>query len=416
MFEFAAIVLLMHLFQTTLLPASLFGLLESVTHALSPLLIRWLLSSTAHPSRWTVCVSVLSLHVSIIACSLVFHYSIISTSVLSSLHMHWVVLPAILVLGMSAKLALDMTQSAVHAISLSSTYGPSALQRVEVCVSLLSPLFFGAVSTYNKPDVAVLVCVGWSAVGAVLTVGVGCGSGVRQKRVGEGIASSSAGELSGEDSKEKAGSRKTKAAVQVVVVQSSSHTPDDQHGHIASPTAAALPSSTSAHSTGCFSSIVSLFHHPHFLPALSYAFLSLSILSFSVDMIAFLSTASVSDFALGAGRSLSTLLSLLPPLFIDRLTRRLSLPLTGVISVWLQCVLLTPIVVIFLLTDRQAVQSFVIPLYLCLCCGTMSQSAFAAIQSPLVLRNNQSNGLAPPHSHPLGHLRVVPSHHRVLQP
>ena len=389
MFEFAAIVLLMHLFTETLLPASLFGLLESVTHALSPLLIRWLLSSTAQPSRWTLCVSVLSLHVSILACSLVFHYSLTS-AVLNSLHMHWVMLLVILLLGMAAKLALDLTQSAVYALSISATDGLKSLQPVEVCVSLLSPLFFGAVSTYNEPDVAVLVVVGWSAMGAVLTLGVGCGSGVRRKRVGEGGATSSGGESSGEDSKAHGGARKHKAAVQVVL-HSSSHTPDDQHGHIASPTASSLPPSASATTHGCLGSILSLLYHPQFLPALAYAFLSLSILSFSVDMIAFLSTANVSDFALGAGRSLSTLLSLLPPLFIDRLTRRLSLPLTGVISVWLQCVLLSPIVVIFLMTDRHAVQSFVLPLYLCLCCGTLSQSAFAAIQSPLVLRNPQHN-------------------------
>ena len=400
MFQFAAIVMLMHLFEDTLLPASLFGLVESISHALSPLLIRSLLSSTAPPSRWVLCCSQLSLHVSIVACSLVFHYSLTS-SVLSSRHMHWVVLIVILLLGMSAKLAQDITQSAVHALSASVTHGSHALKPVEVSMSLLSPMFFGAVSTYNQPDVAVLVCVGWSAVGGMLTLGVGCGSSsrVRRKRVGEGGTSGSGGDggggsgSSGEDSSKGNGSggkRKHKVGLQVVV-HSSPHTPDDQHGHIASPTASSLPSSTSA-STGCCGPILSLFHHPQFLPALSYAFLSLSILSFSVDMIAFLSTANVSDFALGAGRSLSTLLALLPPLFIDRLTRRLSLPLTGVISVWLQCVLLSPIVVIFMLTDRHAVKSFVVPLYVCLCFGTLSQSAFTAIESPLVIRHNINNG------------------------
>ena len=395
MFEFAAIVLLMHLFKNTLLPASLFGLLESVTHALSPLLIRWLLSSNAQPSRWTLCASVLSLHVSIIACSLVFHYSLTPSSIINSRQMHWEMLLVILVLGMSAKLALDLTQSAVYALAASVIGGSTALQPVEVCVSLLSPLFFGAVSTYNEPDVAVLVVVGWSAVGAVLTMAVGCGSGVKRQQVGESGTVSGGGGSSGDDSKVKVGARKHKTALQVMV--HSSHTPDDQHGHIASPTASSLPSSTSASTGGCFSSIASVFYHPQFLPALSFALLSLSILSFSVDMIAFLSSADVSDFALGAGRSLSTFLSLLPPLFIDRLTRRLSLPLTGVVSVWMQCVLLSPIVVIFVVTDRHAVRSFVLPLYLCLCCGTLSQSAFAAIQSPLVLRtsnNNASNNLA----------------------
>ena len=422
MFEFAAIVLLMHLFRDTLLPASLFGLLESITHALSPLLIRWVMASpgapTAQPGRWLLGVSVLSLHVAIIACALVFHYSLTAT-ILQTTHAHYTLLIAILLLGMAAKLALDLTKSAVHSLSAASHASQAAaVQRIEVCCALLAPLVFGAVSTYNEPDVAVLVCVGWSAVGGGLTLAVGCccgsggggggggGGGVRRKRVSEGGGDGVGIGGSSEVSEVSFGSKKKHNKPTVKIVVHTSHTPDDHH--IASPTATSLPTTTStppSHGGAggwLGSTLSSLFYHPHFLPALSYAFLSLSILSFSVDMIAFLSTAAVSDFALGAGRSVQALLALVPPLFIDRLTRRLSLPVTGVLVVWLQCVLLSPIVVIFVLTDRHSVQSFVLPLYLCLCCGSLSQSAFTAIESPLVLRNS-----APSHSHSSLALRIL---------
>ena len=348
MFEFSAIVLIMHMFNTTLLPASLFGLSESVVNAFAPLiaraaLVRWRGRAVL---AWATTVQ----HVCIVCASVVFHFSF---TVYAGTEVVWGLLWPLLALGMLAKLGLCVARSAMadmgeHALAMS---------RMELGVSLITPVLFGAVSTYQEPDVATLVVGGWSL--AVLPLGL------------------IAGCLKGEEPEGDV------RPVKEVVVQSV-HTPDvDHHGHVSSPP----PSSAPPPSSLC----LAVFHHPAFLPSLSYALLALSILAFSVDMIAYLSSLGVSDFTLGCGRALTTLIAAVPPLFIDVALRRLGSDYTGLIAVWLQVLLLAPIPVIFTLTDRKGAGQFLTPLFICLCFSSLSLSCFRCIESPLAPRSGPSS-------------------------
>ena len=121
-------------------------------------------------------------------------------------------------------------------------------------------------------------------------------------------------------------------------------------------------------------------------------------LAFSVDMIAYLSSLGVSDFTLGCGRALTTLIAALPPLCIDTAIRRFGADYTGLIAVWLQVLLLGPIPVIFALTDHDNKGQFLTPLYVCLCFSSLSLSAFRYIETPLT--PHHTTLAPPPHHHP----------------
>ena len=130
-------------------------------------------------------------------------------------------------------------------------------------------------------------------------------------------------------------------------------------GRIAEPHTSRFVSLRSFSSIFPWSAITTYVRHQAFLPSFAYAFLHLTVLSFSGRMIAYLLAEDYGAFNVGAARSISTIAELSATWIAPRITRKLGVVGCGVFSISWQTACLTGGVACFLFAGSMALNGLI---------------------------------------------------------
>ena len=284
MWEFSSVVFMLNLFPNTLLPPSLFGLLETIAGILGSSAIGRFIDSSDRLTA--VRTSIVVQNTAICGASILYYFALINNWATDTL---WGVFSALVVCACFAKWASSLNKISIHKDwCVVICAGDSILQaklnanmrRVDLVCSIVAPLVVGVLATASTSAIACLFIAGWSSVSLFVEYFI-------SNRVYFKIPQLAAKK-----------SKNPKKSANVEVPNKTVHTHaqniDGAHAQEHADNVDGPPPS-----------IVSILRayvaHPVFLASLAYCFLYVSVLSFGGIMIAFLKANGLNDAWLAVG-------------------------------------------------------------------------------------------------------------------
>jgi solute carrier family 40 (iron-regulated transporter), member 1 len=344
MWEFSSVVFLLNLFPDTLLPPSLFGLIETIAGILGSSSIGAFIDRS---NRLTaVRASIVGQNITIFGASILYYFALVSDWGTGTL---WGVFAALATCACFAKWSSSLNKISIHKDwVVVMCGGDSALQskvnanmrRVDLFCSILSPLAIGVIATTSSAAIACLFIAGWSFVSLFVEFYL---SAWVYKKI-------------------------PKMAIKVSKQVNAEEKADDR-----APVAPTTISSV----------LRTYIAHPVFLASLGYCFLYVSVLNFGGIMVAFLKAKGLSDAWLAAGRGIAAWAGIVGTFATPPLIEKKGLYWAGSLFSVLQTMCLSPLAVAFFVMDLNSTL-FMVVLFICICSSRVGLWGFDLVVTQLM--------------------------------
>ena len=361
MWEFAAILFLLDIFPSTLLPSSLFGFFESLAGILGGPRVGAYIDQNDRLK--VIQTSILGQNSVIYVASIVFHLALKRVDEPGGLSYEVKMLTTLIIIiaGMAAKLTSSMNKISIHKDWVVVVAGKcdkrrtrinSGMRRVDLVTSILAPMLVGVLSGVIGSAATCLVIAAWSACSLVLEVWLSQWVYGKDRR------------LQVKPKKEE--TEETQAAVP----------PQPKSPSNKVNAASAAPKTF-------FGRMYLYQRHRAFGVSLPYCFLYMSVLSFHGTIVAYLRTAGTPDAWLAAGRGLAALVAIVATYAVPSMNAKLGLLKTGSITLWSQIACLAPLVVLFVMYptfEQQQNTYFIAGVFITICASRFGLWGFDLAQ------------------------------------